>query len=262
MEVLGVTFDLSSLILTMVSTVAGSLLLGGAVSWFFFKRSQRRKRLSYFEAGEILIGARQMSTSDLKVLFKGRFVHSLHKLYILFWNSGNVDIDAADVPSSDPLRIRFREDITLLSVTLLKTVRIENTISITKSETGKEALIRFDFLGTGDGALIEVLYEGTPQHAYIGGTIKNHSGKFDVRGTGTMGYSSQTFYGLLTVMLGLPITISAATLSNVGEIKISGVIVVLVTWCAATIGILRLFKKRRSYPSELFVPGVLNRYLN
>jgi hypothetical protein len=86
---------------------------------------------------------------------------------IVIWNAGKRTIKADDV--SQPIRVRIAERARILSIRVLRTTRESMGITVDSSAAASGSFgVRFGILEEGDGALIQVTYEGTDKLKFVG----------------------------------------------------------------------------------------------
>jgi hypothetical protein len=178
-KILGVPFGLGELVLAIAGLVITGIL-SVLVSWYFFRASDRVKRISYKSRGLLLLGHEsQRLPGAIRVHYNDRPVQQLSRLLIMFWNSGNELVRATDRISADELRIELDRAL-LLDASIRRTRRDGNNIRLVERHDGIS--IEFDFLDRGDGALIELLYEGHIQQPTIRGSFQGMYHAIDDRG--------------------------------------------------------------------------------
>ena len=154
----------------------GSLIsLSGLIAaLILYRASQIGARPVYQRRALRVIGKEaEVFPEDIDILFKGASVPRLAVAHIVFWNSGNASIRASDIVDSDPIRCRVEADSKLLRVRVLKETRSTIRFQVLAHPTApNEALLSFDYLDPGDGAVVEVLHTAQRRFPEIVGTLR------------------------------------------------------------------------------------------
>ena len=135
----------------------------------------KRKKPTYVIRSNNIFSGLEHTIPDVEVKFPGYGspVKALTVTKIAFWNAGTETINRQDVVKYNPLSLRAKSGVVILSVSV-----IERTISFNKLECGfnrerTEATITFDYLDHNEGALIQIFHSGTGNHdIQLEGTIK------------------------------------------------------------------------------------------
>lgn len=259
LKILGIPFGLDELILFGASLVL-SLVLGVFVSWYFFRRSQRVKRISYEVRSELLLGRESQNLpADIVVHYRGRPIQQLNRILVMFWNSGNDLIREGGRIAADELRISL-DATRVLDASVRKVRRDGSNIRVVTRDDSIG--VRFDFLDRGDGALIEVLYSGYIEKPELKGSFQGMYRPLDKRGQlkkwKRYGYVTDLIQGLVYSVLGLSLLVDLAIHHKKGgfQIVFVGVFGIL----SAVLGLLQLttaLDKARHYPLDLEDPSVM-----
>jgi hypothetical protein len=129
-------------------------LIFGLASIYFFFRSRKRK---IFAVDYLLSVLQTKSHPEITISFHKRKIENLWRVYLLFWNAGQKEIRASDIPSQGGPAVEFVEGTRVLSSVVKKASSDE--ISFMTSTDTNLLKLHFDFLNPGDGAVIEVLFE-------------------------------------------------------------------------------------------------------
>jgi hypothetical protein len=155
-------------IVSLVLTVVGLPL-----TFWVGRRTRQRPDFNYATDSQVLLKPTDdLMKHKLSVSHDGRPVSSLSRTRVALWNRRGDTIEGSSVLSSDPVRVSVAEGETIFRASVLSSSRPQNGISIEIGEHGSAtAVIRFDFLDSGDGAVVEVLHSGAPE-VTITGTVK------------------------------------------------------------------------------------------
>jgi hypothetical protein len=142
---------------------------------YLSSKGWKRKRPRYVILSNNIFCGLEHTVPDVEVKFAGYGspVKSLTVTKIAFWNAGTETINRQDVVKENPLSLRAKSGVVILSVSV-----IERTIPFNKLECGlnrerTEATITFDYLDHNEGALIQVFHSGTGNDDIeLRGTIK------------------------------------------------------------------------------------------
>lgn len=155
-----------------VGTLVGIVSLIAALVMYF--KSRQRTGLSFAYRGERLLGATTDGLpAEITMHYRGEVIPRLTRSLLVFWNSGEKTIIDSDIVKGDPLRLAVGNDGEILSISLLRSSRDVNEISIARSADNRsEATIAFSFLDACDGAVIEVLHTSEQRAPQFLGTLR------------------------------------------------------------------------------------------
>lgn len=132
-------------------------IIFGLISIYFYYKSKRRKLIAIACDLSIL---QVKSHPEIVISFRKRKIQNLSRVYLCFWNAGQVEVRSGDIPPTGSPNIEFADDTTMLSFDVKKVS--SDAIGFRISNKPKHILnIEFDFLNPNDGAVIEVLFEDT-----------------------------------------------------------------------------------------------------
>lgn len=153
----------------------GVLLAIIALMYALYEGLKRRgPRLAYQYLGQRIIGQSVDILPDkLEINYDGHPVRNLSLTRIALWNKGPSALRGADIPEGDPISISFEENSKILRVEISKITRDINNISIVTSEENEKsiAIFNFEFLDSGDGALLSIWHTAEKTAPIIEGTI-------------------------------------------------------------------------------------------
>jgi hypothetical protein len=147
----GSVISLLGLLVGLVSLVAAVLI---------YRASRVGGRLIYqLHALHLISGGPYDLPSEVEILFKGRAVPRLTRTLLVLWNSGKALIRGSDVVIDNPIQFVFSNDAEVLRVRTLKVTRPEIKFSARLFEgRPNTATCEFDYLGPGDGVVVEILH--------------------------------------------------------------------------------------------------------
>jgi hypothetical protein len=153
--------------------VVGTVLT--AIGLYLSFKGWKLKRPTYVICSNNIFAGLEHTIPEVEVKFPGYGspVKALTVTKIAFWNAGTETINRQDVVKDNPLSLRAKAGVAILSVSVL-----ERTLPFNKLECGlnrerTEATITFDYLDHNDGALIQIFYSGTANDdIQLEGTIK------------------------------------------------------------------------------------------
>jgi hypothetical protein len=98
-------------------------------------------------------------------------INSISRTRIAFWNQRGDTIRREDIVASDPLRIKFPDEGTPLQVRTLSSSREQTRLEAFTDPANHHLVdLDFDYLDAGDGAVFEIVQEGTARPE-LSGTI-------------------------------------------------------------------------------------------
>ena len=138
-------------------------MLGTIVGIILTVRSFTRARLAYQTRDLTLIGQPDATPyGDVSILFNGAPVPRLAVTRLAFWNAGNTTVRRADLVEKDPLTICFEERTAILGSRNLSETRAVNECRLfLNRDIPSRAILTFDYLDRGDGAVFEIIHTGS-----------------------------------------------------------------------------------------------------
>jgi len=136
------------------------ILVGAAVSYYFYYKSKREKSPCWAIKSNNLISGFESELPDLQILYKAKNLKNLTISKILFWNDGAETINEKDLETINPLRIISRENIKLLDVKILESNNNSSQITTTFDENNNCINLLFDYLDKNQGCVIQVIHTG------------------------------------------------------------------------------------------------------
>lgn len=136
-------------------------IVGLVLAYIFYIKGKKEKKPIYM-CNKISIIGNQYSIlgEEVRISYKDRAVEKLSLCDITVRNVGDVAIRRQDIASSDLLRISFDEGVNILSCKVKNVTRAAIGFEISIVENNK-AEFSFEFLDKNDGALIEIIHDGT-----------------------------------------------------------------------------------------------------
>jgi hypothetical protein len=159
-------------IVSIVSLILAAI--GILLAVVFYLKSRRIKRISYAVRSFNLIDDSVSSLPGFAASYNGNEFDNLTALKILFWNSGSELLSGNDIASSDPVRLEFPQDVTVLDAKVSLSSNTANLAEvIIDSDSKNRCVINFDFLSEREGFILSVLSTGKPEsNPVVEGTIK------------------------------------------------------------------------------------------
>lgn len=146
-------------------------IVAAAITYFL---TRQRTRFAYRFAGDRLLGLSSDGLpSEITVQYHGKGIERLTRSLIVFWNSGEKTILAEDIVAADPLRLIFGDDGFILSAIVLKQSReVTECSAVPHPKRINEVELKFSFLDSGDGAVVEILHTSEKRYPEIQGTVR------------------------------------------------------------------------------------------
>jgi hypothetical protein len=133
-------------------------LLGILISYYLGRRQGSRMRtapeLRYRRQTSLVVSS-QSEVADLEIKFRGSVIPRLVRTRFAMWLDGDTVLGSS-IQRDDPLRI-FAESGEIVDVRVIGTSRSQNGVTAHR-ESEDVAQIHFEFLDSGDGAVIDVLH--------------------------------------------------------------------------------------------------------
>jgi hypothetical protein len=148
-------------------------IIGVAFSWWCYKKTANRKRLSVGFGGEQLLGLTKSGLpAGLTVQYAGRNIPRLTSSVTVIWNSGDQTLRGSEIHPEDPLCLSLEGDGEIISVDIVKHTRTINQIAVNSLPNApSKATVNFGFLDQGDGAVLHILHTSDKTKITISGTI-------------------------------------------------------------------------------------------
>lgn len=141
------------------------------LSIFLYYKSKKIKEPIYLYKSFELIKNSFSALDGLEIKYNKERIDTLTLTKLAIWNNGNDVIEGSDIAPADKLRISLANDKKIINVKSIFNRKIANNIIIKIDKN--EAIINFDFLDFGDGAIFEVYHTGNiNEKISMNGTIK------------------------------------------------------------------------------------------
>ena len=157
-------------------------LVGIPIAFVVARRSRQLPDLRHAIEYDIILDPNdRLLDHGLAMTIGNRTINSISRSRVAFWNHRGDTVRGADMVESDPLRIQFAKDCDALQVRTLSISRPQTGFTATIDSTDEASVdLNFDFLDAGDGAIFEVIYQGTEKPTVLGtlrGTRIRNRGK-------------------------------------------------------------------------------------
>jgi hypothetical protein len=155
-----------------VGTVLGLASLAAAI--YFYLKSRKRSQLAYQRREVAIVGGGTTAfPSDVEIRYASHVVPRVTSSRFAIWNSGTETIDPHQFVESDKIRLQVSEGERILRADVVKTSRTVNDFRLEfSSDAPSSAVIIFDFLDPGDGALVDVVHTDARGSINITGTLR------------------------------------------------------------------------------------------
>lgn len=144
----------------------GGILLGVigiALAVIFYIRSRRVSKVRYEFISRSLVEGLSGALEGIEVTYKGETQERITVSRFVFWNAGTETIRSDDF-TDDQLRIAFPQNISILDYRIIeandKTNKIEIGPVVSAEKEEKSFNIRFDYLDSDDGAIVQIVHDG------------------------------------------------------------------------------------------------------
>ena len=138
--------------------VVATFIFGIVSVYLYFKSKRLKKPVLVYQSSVLQTKAHP----EVTILFRDEKIENLSKLSILFWNAGNDEIRADDIPTSGQPSIIFLNNARVLSYTVKAASSEEIKFNVHQPQND-QLIINFEYLNPSDGGVIEVLYEAPLQ---------------------------------------------------------------------------------------------------
>jgi len=172
MNAAGVPDLIKSPIVEFIVALLGILI--GIVGLVWARRFRVNPRMVYQKHDFFVIGQPAASPlGDIKILFNGTVVPRLVVTQLGVWNAGNTTVRRGDIVASDPLAVSVKDGVSILGSTRLSLTREVNDFQMRLSEDDRShALLEFDYLDAGDGAVFQIIHTGGINNVKVTGSLR------------------------------------------------------------------------------------------
>jgi hypothetical protein len=158
---------------TLADIETGLTVLSILLAFVFYFKSRRTRQPLYSVRSAHLIRNLQKRQGILEIRYAGEPIVNLTATMVALWNNGRETIDSHDIAPADRLRVRVADGLKILDVEVLNAINTANEFSVSNSNDGSHAILSFNYLDRGDGAVIQVLHTGSSSRdVEVCGTIK------------------------------------------------------------------------------------------
>jgi hypothetical protein len=147
-------------------------ILGIPITFVLARRTRLRPELrSAIDLDQILKSDDRLFDLGLSMTLGEREITSICRTRIALWNHKGDTIRSSDDLQSDPLRVQLTAGDEALQARVLSTSRKQIGFTVGIDADSSVVQISFDFLDSGDGAIIEVIHQ-EPSNPMVLGTIQ------------------------------------------------------------------------------------------
>lgn len=148
-------------------------IIDALVKLISFFQSNKSKEFSYATSSYQVIRNNIAFCDDIEITHKGARINTLTVTNFAIWNSGKKLIDGSDIIPSYPLCIRAIDDSKILSARITEFVEPTNMFAVTNNYASDKSIhISFEYVDSGEGAVIQVLHTGNADSLHFEPQIK------------------------------------------------------------------------------------------
>ena len=161
---------MSAAIVTALSILG---LLVGVIGIVLTIAFYSKSRLAYQVRDFPLVGQPGATPyGAVTILFNDSAVPRVTVTQLAFWNAGKTTVRRADIVEKDPISLSFDKDTVILGSRALRASKSVNDVQLVLDTDSRfRALLTFDYLDRGDGAILEIMHTGSGQ-AKIAGSVR------------------------------------------------------------------------------------------
>lgn len=161
------SFDRAMNIVGLVLAVAGIFF-----AFYFGKRGRERPVLGVAADTDVLVRSSDDELERLTVRYHGERIAQVARTLVAFWHQQGAAVRKDDIVDSDPLCINLSSGDVVLSARVVTASRSQIDFSIDLLSSARDKVfLKFDYLDVDDGAIIEILHQGSVR-PHLSGTIK------------------------------------------------------------------------------------------
>lgn len=158
----------------IIGIIIGTVLAlaGFRLTYSMGRRARQRPDLCYVRDFDVLMSPKdELGGGNLRLAVNDHEVKSISRTYIAFFNPNGDAISGKEVVALDPLRLSVGEDDSIQQARVMSQSRPQCGIVLQPLEDDRKTVhINFDFFDAKDGAIVEVLHQGSTPAA-VEGTI-------------------------------------------------------------------------------------------
>ncbi len=150
-------------------------VVGVVFALYFGLKKSKYKKLTYVIRSSNIFTGLEHTIPDVEVRFPGYGlpVNRLTVTKVAFWNAGTETIPSQDVVMENPLFLRAKTGVAILSVRVIDCTNRYNKVDTRLDGQRMGAAITFDYLDQNDGALLQIFHTGLGNDdIQLEGTIK------------------------------------------------------------------------------------------
>lgn len=138
----------------------GLTVLSMGLALLFFARSRQRKTLAYAIRSVNVIRGPVSIAEGVSFRYRDREVDTLTSSAVAIWSAGNRTIEGSDITSAEPLAIEAVSPTRILDARIAYVHSRATSFAAELATDGSRVTLRFDYLDTGDGGVLQVLHTG------------------------------------------------------------------------------------------------------
>ncbi|ETI60836.1 hypothetical protein [Marinomonas profundimaris] len=149
-------------------------IIGIPIAYFIAKHVRHKGKPCYQRYARVLLGGGEDDLpSEVSIKYDGDDVKKLTRTSIIFWNHGTEILNGEDIVLSDPLRLEFPSEVTILNSKIIKETKSSNEFELKQDEENKYILyLSYVYLDPRDGVSFEILHDGEMKYPKFEGVIK------------------------------------------------------------------------------------------
>ena len=159
-------------VVAAIATVAGTSLT--VVGLIMARRYRVNPRMVYQMHDSFVVGLHNAtSLGDIKIMFNGESVPRVVVTQLGIWNAVDTTVAGSDIAKGDPIAVTISDGSSILGATRLNVTHEVNDCRIRLADADRSrALVKFEYLNAGDGALFQIIHTGAINKAKVGGSLK------------------------------------------------------------------------------------------
>ncbi|GET23372.1 hypothetical protein [Prolixibacter denitrificans] len=189
------------------------LLLGGLISFIFYKLGTKDKKPSYYISKQELVAKVTEDASKMSILWDSTKYENLYYIKLIVWNSGKQFIDASDFIPSNPMTLSNDGKIKILSVSTERSSRVGVKFGYKiYNKDSSDSYVNFSLLNNealeqNDGIIIHVLYSEIEKGNWnFKGRVKGAVNGFEYEDLSKMGITTDRtsiyiLWGIIFVLI-------------------------------------------------------------
>lgn len=185
-------FNINTFITNNFFPILISAIVGFLISTYFYRKGSLKKNISYAATSYTIIKHgvdtqinNERTLNKMEILFNNENIPNLTITKIAFWNSGNTVICENDIVQVCPFQIIGNDECMVLGADII--TEAESTNQFILAVKDNCVSIKFDYMNTKDGIVIQLIHTGDREMLKYEGKIKGGKDLCETKSNDSLG---------------------------------------------------------------------------